>query len=338
MRELNAGLCTNTAILSGNVIVAFEVAKENTERFNVLEEKADGIRKQLRGAMTAIGPGVQLIGRGLVCGVDVDVAYVVKSAYTMDGGSKAGKRKEVSRDVFVPYARAAQTLQSLLAGAGQEIVEDVDVAVLTPLHDFAWGKDLDGGVDPPVSGVGLLGIDVATKILQRVVALVRVGRIVNGGAFEPARFVAEKGVLELIVLVEAEEQLLCKVSEKDRCDLNRAKVEQSFHVPVLCHGHVVVDGPVGELLGGEVVKGGPDAVVVEQSEVGLRDDGRAASLLGVVEAREEQQRLLTLVCFSDADVGNTMEADVSGLCVLCTRSANGYLFKRSDGLALTGVG
>ena len=54
----------------------------------------------------------------------------------------------------------------------------------------------------------------------------------------------------------------------------------------------------------------------------MRDDGRAASLLGVVEVREEQQRLLTLVCFSDADVGNTMEADVSGLCVLCTRSAN----------------
>ena len=115
-------------------------------------------------------------------------------------------------------------------------------------------------------------------------------------------------------------------------------MEQSFHVSVLCHGHVVVDGPVGELLGGEVVKSGPDAVVVEQSEVGLRDDGRAASLLGVVEAREEQQCFLTLVCFSDADVGNAMEADVSGLCVLCTRSANGYPFKRSDGLALTGVG
>ena len=62
MREPDASLSPNTAVLSRDLKMAFEVAKENTQKLNVFQKQRKVIWQQLRGTMSAKGTSMKLIG------------------------------------------------------------------------------------------------------------------------------------------------------------------------------------------------------------------------------------------------------------------------------------
>lgn len=248
--EGDPDLETGCAVLN-LAFIAGAACEHGTDGEDVVLKLLDLARGGIGGKVLPESAAMELVERGLVGGVNIDVNDTVGSSTGARIGTESGEGKEMTADVGLVIGTLEEAGDVAGTGGGESVCEKAIVGISPPLDDVAWTGDLDGDVDVPPGEVLLLLLPVnqGAELVESVCACVDVADWEGIHALGSTELDHEVGGFEAGVVLELVDESGGKGVQLIALDVDAAKVKLTAFISTSFDGGGVGGRPMSPSFG-----------------------------------------------------------------------------------------